>query len=71
MKPKLIQFFQTPLQSVLPKTQRNRAVLLRTRFTMLWRREIHINLKSEADAQNRRWRRFSARRTICHIYQGQ
>jgi hypothetical protein len=56
--------------SVLPKTQRNRAVLLRTRSTMLWRSEIHINLKIDADALNRRRRRFCVRRTICHIYQG-
>jgi hypothetical protein len=34
--------------SVLPKTRRNRAVLLRTRFTTLWRSGIHINLKSDA-----------------------
>jgi hypothetical protein len=36
--------------SVLPKTQRNRAFLLRTRFTTLWRSEIHNNLKIDADA---------------------
>jgi hypothetical protein len=36
--------------SVLPKNQRNRAVLLRTRFTALWRSEIHINLQIDADA---------------------
>jgi hypothetical protein len=34
--------------SVLPKTQRNLAVLLRTRFTTLWTSEIHINLKIDA-----------------------
>jgi hypothetical protein len=32
-------------QSVLPKTQRNHAFLLRTRFTTIWRSEIHISLK--------------------------
>jgi len=36
--------------SVLPKTQRNRAVLLRLRFTTLWRSEIHISLKIDDDA---------------------
>jgi hypothetical protein len=30
---------------VLPKTQRNRAVLFRTRFTTIWRSEINIGLK--------------------------
>jgi hypothetical protein len=38
----------------LPKTERNRAVLLRTPFTTLWSCEIHINLKIDADAPNRR-----------------
>jgi hypothetical protein len=56
--------------TVLSKTQRNRAVLLRTRFTVLWRSEIHINLKIDADVLNRRWRRFCVRRKICRIYQG-
>jgi hypothetical protein len=36
--------------SVLPKTQRNHAVLLRTHFKTLWRSEIHINLKFDTDA---------------------
>jgi hypothetical protein len=36
--------------SVLSKTKRNRVVLLRTRFTTLWRSEIHISLKIDADA---------------------
>jgi len=36
-------------QSVLSKTQRNHSVLLRTRFTTLWRSETHINLKTDAD----------------------
>jgi hypothetical protein len=57
--------------SVLPKTQRNRAVLLRSLFTTLWRSKIHENLKIDADALNRRRRRFCVRRTICHMCQGQ
>jgi hypothetical protein len=57
--------------SVLLKTQRNRAVVLRSRFTTLWRSKIHENLKIDADALNRRRRLFSVRRTICHIYQGE
>jgi hypothetical protein len=57
--------------SLLPKTQRNRAVLLRTRFTTLWRSEIRINLIIDADALNRRRRRFCVRRTMYHIYPGQ
>jgi len=36
--------------SVLPKTQWNRAVLFRTRFTTIWRSEIHISVKVDADA---------------------
>jgi len=39
------------VSSVLPKTQRNRAILLRTRLTTLWRIEIHMNLKIEAQGQ--------------------
>jgi hypothetical protein len=35
--------------SLIPKTKRNRAVLLRTRFKTLWRSEIHVNLKIDAD----------------------
>jgi hypothetical protein len=57
--------------SFLPKTQRNRAVLLRTRFKTLWRSEIHSNLKIDADAQNRRRRRIGVRRTMYHIYSRQ
>jgi len=57
--------------SVLPKTQRNHAVLLRTRLKTLWRNKIYINLKIDADALNRRRRRFCVRRTVYHIYQGQ
>jgi hypothetical protein len=57
--------------SELPKTQRNDAAVLRTRFRTLWRSEIHMNLKNDADALNRRRRRFCVRRTMCHIYQGQ
>jgi hypothetical protein len=36
--------------SVLQKAQRNRAVLVRTRFKTLWRSEIHINRKIDTDA---------------------
>jgi hypothetical protein len=54
-----------------PKTQRNRAVLLRTLFTTLWRSEIRINLKIDADALNRRPRRYYIRRPIYRIYQGE
>jgi hypothetical protein len=57
--------------SLLSKTQQNHAVLLGTRFTTLWRSEIRIKLKIDADALNRRWRRFCIRRTVCPIYQGQ
>jgi hypothetical protein len=46
-------------------------MLFPARFTTLWRSEIHINLKIEADAVNRRRRHFSFRRKIHHIYQGQ
>jgi hypothetical protein len=56
--------------SVLPK-KKNNAILLGTRFTTLWRSEIHINLKIDADALNRRRRRFCVRRSIYHIYHGQ
>jgi hypothetical protein len=58
-------------QSVLPRTKRNRAVLLRRLFTTLWKSEIHINLKIDADALNRRRRRLCVRRTVYHIYQGE
>jgi hypothetical protein len=40
------QTFRGP--SVLPKTRRNLAFLLRKGFTKLWRIEIHINLKIDA-----------------------
>jgi hypothetical protein len=53
------------------KKQRNRAFLLQTRFATLWRSEIHKNLKIDADALNRRRRRFYVRRTTYRIYQGQ
>jgi len=36
---------------------------------MLWRSGIHINLKIDAVALNRRRRRFCVRLTIYHIYQ--
>jgi hypothetical protein len=54
----------------LTKTRRNHAVLLRTRFTTLCKSEVHINLNIDADALNRRWRRFCFRRTLYYIYQG-
>jgi hypothetical protein len=57
--------------SLLLKTQRNRAVLLRTRFKTLCRSEIYINLKIDADALNRRRRLFCVRSTMYHIYPGQ
>jgi hypothetical protein len=38
---------------------------------MLWRSRIHINLKIDADALNRRRRRFCVRRKVYHIYQEQ
>jgi hypothetical protein len=57
--------------SVLPKTQRNHSVLLETRFKTLWRNEIRINLKIDADDLNRRRRHFCFRPTVCHIYQEQ
>jgi hypothetical protein len=57
--------------TVCTKTQRIRAVLFQTCFTTLWRSEIHINLKIDADALNRRRRRFRLRRTVYHIYQRQ
>jgi hypothetical protein len=56
---------------VLPKTQWNHVVLLRTRITTLRKIEIHINVKIDADALNRRRRRFWVRCKIYQIYQGQ
>jgi hypothetical protein len=53
------------------KTQRKRVVLFPARFTNLWKSEILIELKIDADAQNRRRRRFCVRRKIDPIYQGQ
>jgi hypothetical protein len=35
---------------VLLKTKRNRAVLFLIRFTTIWRSEIHIGLKVDAEA---------------------
>jgi hypothetical protein len=57
--------------SLLPKTQRNRAVLLETLYTTLWSSEIHINLNIDVDALNRPQRRFCVRSTIHNIYQGE
>jgi hypothetical protein len=53
--------------NVVPKTKRNRVILLRTRFKTLWISEIHVNLKIDADALNRRRRRFCVCNTMCHI----
>jgi hypothetical protein len=36
--------------SLLPKTQWNRAILLRTRHAKLWKNEIRMKLKIDADA---------------------
>jgi len=44
--------------SVLPKTQRNRGLLLRTCFTTISGTEIHISRKFYADAMNGRRRPF-------------
>jgi hypothetical protein len=52
------------------KQQRNRTILFSKSLTTLWRSEIHMNLKIDADAQNRRWRRFRVRRRAYHTYQG-
>jgi hypothetical protein len=57
--------------SVLPKTQRNRVVLFRIRFTTIWGSEIHISLKFDAHALNRRRRRLLLCTIIHHICQGQ
>jgi hypothetical protein len=40
-------------------------------FQMFCRSEIHKNLKIDADALNRRRRRFYVHRKIYYIYQGQ
>jgi hypothetical protein len=53
------------------QTLRGPSVLPKTQPTTFWRREIHINLKIDADAMNQRRRRFCAPRTVYHIYQGQ
>jgi hypothetical protein len=57
--------------SVLSKTQRNRAVLFRTRFTTICVSKIHNSLNVDADALNRLRRRFLLRCTIHYIRQGQ
>jgi hypothetical protein len=48
---------------------RESRISITNKFQTLWRTEIHINLKIDADAQNRRWRRFCIRRTIHHLYE--
>jgi hypothetical protein len=45
------------------------ALLCRTGFRPIRRSEIHMNIKVDLDALNRRRRRFYLRRTY-HIYQG-
>jgi len=57
--------------SVLQKTQRKRAVLFRTRFTTMWRSGIHISMKVDAYALNRRQCRFFLRCPVRHAWQGQ
>jgi hypothetical protein len=57
--------------SVLPKKQRNRAVLFRTRFTPIWRNEIHISVNIDAHVLNRLRHRFLLRCTLHHICPGQ
>jgi len=58
-------------ESLLVKTQLNRSVPLQTRFNTLWTSEIHINLKTDADALNQRRRRYDVSRRIYPICQGQ
>jgi hypothetical protein len=53
--------------SVLPKTKQIRTVLFRTRFTTLWRSEIHINLKIDANALIQRRRHYCLPSTVCHL----
>jgi hypothetical protein len=43
-------------------------VLFGTRLKTIWRSKILINLKIDADALNRRRRRFCVRRTMSLIY---
>jgi len=57
--------------SLLPKTQRNRTGLFRTRFITLWGSEILINVKIDANALNQRRSWFLLRCTIHHICQGE
>jgi hypothetical protein len=57
--------------SLIPKTKRNRAVHLGTRFKTLWRSQMHIHLEIDPDALNRRRHRCYVRLTMYHIYQGQ
>jgi len=45
--------------------------MIRTRFTTLWRNEIHINLKIDADVLNRRRLLLCVRVKTYHTYQGQ
>jgi hypothetical protein len=50
-------------------TTKSRSSLADT-FNTSWRSQNHIKLKIDADALNRRRRRFYVRRKIGHIYQG-
>jgi len=56
--------------SVQQKPKWNHDGILRTRFTKLWKSEIHINLKID-DALKRRCCRFGVVRTVYHTHQGQ
>jgi hypothetical protein len=46
------------------------ALLFRIGFRSMRRSEIHVNIKVNLVALNRRRRRFCVRHTIYHIYQG-
>jgi hypothetical protein len=54
--------------SFLANIRPNLALLFRTGFRSIRRSEIHMNMKVDLDALNRRRRRFYLRRK-CHIYQ--
>jgi len=53
------------------KTQRNSEEVLRMGLKILWRTEIHINIKINADAQKQGRRRFCEPHKKYHIYRGQ
>jgi hypothetical protein len=54
---------------LLANTRPNLALQFRKGFSSMRRTEIHMNIKADLDALNKRRRRFYLRRT-CHIYQG-